>query len=80
MTAQTRSLLYKLTGDSAAMSRILSAPTFEARVALIVELGEEYGMSVAPSTVRAFLANQRDQPLSDADLEDVVGGKGEPPG
>ncbi|MGL1861374.1 MAG: hypothetical protein OCC46_02495 [Pseudodesulfovibrio sp.] len=71
--------LYQLImADPTIQGAIARTTNEEARIALIVRIGEGNGLSVSAEEVHQFILRGSNQELSDAELEAVVGGKGNP--
>ena len=77
MTIEKR--LYQLIMNDRSMQvEIFSTPDTSKRIAIIVGMGEQNGLPVDPEIVRQILEHPPASEMSDAELENVVGGKGDP--
>lgn len=68
----------KIMNDPIAKAKMARAKNIEEQIETIVSLGKEHNLPVSPESARTFLTGGPEGELSDAELEMVVGGKGNP--
>ncbi len=78
MSTNETKLLQLILSDPTIQGAIARTPDEKERIALIVRIGEGNGLPVTVEKVREFIARDPNEELSDAELEMVVGGKGNP--
>ncbi|MGL1861373.1 MAG: hypothetical protein OCC46_02490 [Pseudodesulfovibrio sp.] len=78
MNTNEAKLYQKIMSDKSAQAELMKAGNESERIEIIVRLGEDFALPVTAETVHEFISRDPNEELSDAELEMVVGGKGNP--